>query len=168
MSRSKQPSEFKNVEGIEYFDFEEDFVEENIRCIPMIVRFKLDKAGIKLKLAEWVKLNTEEKLQLALMPSGNDGEIGNYREWLTERIRLKTGNEATALPVEEHPAWQDRQRIPDELAAECRKRGKTITEDQWSSLTDLQRFALLKLSRPGHENRNLPKALKEFGVDLKT
>ena len=94
MSRNKQSSEFKNVEGIEYFDFEEDFVEENIRCIPMIVRFKLDKAGIKLKLAEWAKLNTEEKLQLALMPLGNDEEVGNYREWLTERIRLKTGNEA--------------------------------------------------------------------------
>lgn len=168
MSRNKQPSEFKNVEGIEYFDFEEDFVEENIRCIPMIVRFKLDKAGIKLKLAEWAKLNTEEKLQLALMPFDSNEEIRNYREWLTERIRLRTGNEATALPVEEHPAWQNRHRIPDELAAECRKRGKTITEDQWRSLTDLQRFALLKLSRPGHENRNLPIALKEFGIDSKT
>lgn len=34
------PSEFKNLKGIEYFKFEEDFIEENVRCIPTIVRFK--------------------------------------------------------------------------------------------------------------------------------
>ena len=38
--------------GKEGFVFEEDFVEENVRCIPMTVRFKMDAAGIKLKLAE--------------------------------------------------------------------------------------------------------------------
>ena len=51
--KTKDISVFKDMAGIEYFNFEEDFVEKNIRCIPMIVRFKMDKAGIKLKLAEW-------------------------------------------------------------------------------------------------------------------
>jgi len=36
------------MNGIEYFKFEEDFIEEDVRCIPMIVRFKMDLAGIKL------------------------------------------------------------------------------------------------------------------------
>lgn len=165
MSLSKQPSEFKNVEGIEYFDFEEDFVEENIRCIPMIVRFKLDKVGIKLKLAEWAKFNPTEKLQLALQSIDKDEEFNIYRQQITELVRLKTNKEATALAIEQHPGWQNLQHIPNELLEECRKIGKTISKDQWRSLTDLQRFALVKLSRPGHENRNLPKALKEFGID---
>ena len=43
-------SEFLNLDGIEYFQFEEEYMENNMRCIPMIIRFKMDLAGIKLKL----------------------------------------------------------------------------------------------------------------------
>jgi len=35
-----------------FFDFEADFVL-SLRCIPMIVRYKLDTYGVKLKLAHW-------------------------------------------------------------------------------------------------------------------
>ncbi|MEO6674638.1 MAG: nitrate reductase associated protein, partial [Ginsengibacter sp.] len=45
------------------FKFEEDFVEEGVRCIPMVVRFKLDACGIKLKLSEWSTLIFEERKQ---------------------------------------------------------------------------------------------------------
>jgi hypothetical protein len=44
-----------------YFRFEEDFVEDNVRCIPMIARFKLDTCGVKLKLAEWSRMSVEER-----------------------------------------------------------------------------------------------------------
>jgi hypothetical protein len=39
-----------------------------------------------------------------------------------------------------------------------------ISLTQWRGLTVLQRFALLKLTRPGHENKNFSKAMKEFGL----
>jgi hypothetical protein len=35
------------------------------------------------------------------------------------------------------------------------------------ALNELQRFALVKLSHPGHEHRNLPRALAEFGLLVK-
>ena len=60
--------------NIEYFDFEEDFVEKNIRCIPMIVRFKMDKAGIKLKLTEWSKFSVEERIELSKRPCDSEEE----------------------------------------------------------------------------------------------
>jgi hypothetical protein len=37
-----------------------------------------------------------------------------------------------------------------------------LTLQQWASLTPLQRFALIKLSRSGHENSNFLPALQEF------
>jgi hypothetical protein len=40
----------------------------------------------------------------------------------------------------------------------------SISLAQWKDLNVLQRFALLKLTRPGHENKNFPKAMKEFGL----
>jgi hypothetical protein len=39
-----------------------------------------------------------------------------------------------------------------------------ITAQQWEKLTPLQRFALIKLSRSGHENKNFPKAMAEFNL----
>ena len=42
--------------------------------------------------------------------------------------------------------------------------GLIISKQQWKTLTQLQRFALLKLSRPGHESKNFIRAVKEFGL----
>ncbi|MBC7424630.1 MAG: hypothetical protein H7334_14405 [Ferruginibacter sp.] len=39
-----------------------------------------------------------------------------------------------------------------------------ITVYKWKRLTHLQRFALLKLFSPRHENKNFPKAMVEFGL----
>ncbi|MEN9210118.1 MAG: nitrate reductase associated protein [Thermostichus sp. DG02_2_bins_29] len=39
-----------------------------------------------------------------------------------------------------------------------------ISLDFWKNLEDLQRFALIKLSRSNHENKNFLPALQEFGL----
>lgn len=156
------PSEFKNLPGIEYFSFEEDFVEKNIRCIPMIVRFKMDKAGIKLKLSEWNRFAAEEKIGLAKRACTNDDEINKYREYLGGLIKEHTGNEATGLEIDKNPPWTDRNSIPGMLNEKLEGFGWKLAKDQWTNLTDLQRFALIKLCKDGHENKNFPRAMREF------
>ena len=66
--------------SIEYFKFEEEFIEEDVRCIPMIVRFKLDTCGIKLKLAEWSKMTVAERTKLAESPCGTREQIMLYKQ----------------------------------------------------------------------------------------
>ncbi|MGL4882951.1 MAG: nitrate reductase associated protein, partial [Waterburya sp.] len=39
-----------------------------------------------------------------------------------------------------------------------------ISKSQWLHLSAAQRFALIKLSRPSHENKNFLPALQEFGI----
>jgi hypothetical protein len=158
------PSEFKALKNIEYFDFEEDFIEEGLRCIPMVVRCKLDKAGIKLKIAEWVKFNTNEKIDLALMHCENEQEINRYHKYVSKLVQMYTGKEATLLSMEISPAWANKESIPVEVIGKAGELKKEITLDQWQSLTGLQRFALLKLCKSGHENKNFPIALKEFNL----
>jgi hypothetical protein len=157
-------SDFYKLAGIEYFDFEEDFVEENARCIPMIVRFKMDAAGIKLKLSEWSKFKKEERIQLAVQPCTNAKEAVRYNNYLSELIRKYTQAEATVLPVDPYPAWANLEEIPELLLQKAKEFNWTLTTEQWSGLTNLQRFALTKLYRPGHENKNFPKAMREFGL----
>jgi len=162
MKSEKEISEFLNLPGIEYFLFEEEFVEENIRCIPMIVRFKMDKAGIKLKLAEWSKFSVEERIELAKKECSNKVEAKQYYNYLRNLIEKYTAKPATALEVEENPAWANINSVPEMLNDKLNEFGWQVSTEQWKGLTNLQRFALLKLCREGHENKNFPKAMKEF------
>ncbi len=159
------PSEFRDLKGIEYFQFEEDFVEANIRCIPMIVRFKMDATGIKLKLSEWSKFKVEERIKLALLPCSDEEEMKQYNNYLRSLIKKYTGNEATTLAINKDPEWANTDLVPEILFNRLKKFNCLLTADKWRSLTDLQRFALLKLMKEGHENKNFPKAIKEFGLN---
>jgi hypothetical protein len=147
---------------IERFGFEDEFVGQDIRCIPMIVRLKMDRAGIKLKLLEWSKFNGEERVALAVYACETQGEVRMYHTFLRGLILKYTGRDASPLPADPYPAWSDPEKMPVILHEKAAEFGWRITGEQWKGLTDLQRFALLKLSRPGHENRNFPKAMREF------
>lgn len=160
---SKTPSsEFFNRNDIEYFNFEEDFVEKNIRCIPMIVRFKMDQAGIKLKLTEWSKFNVVERIELAKKDCSNENEIKLYNQYLVNLIINYTGKPATSLQIDDSPAWTNTSIVPEILLEKLRGYGWQLSTKQWKDLSKLQRFALLKLCKDGHENKNFPKAMKEF------
>jgi hypothetical protein len=147
-----------------YFNFEEDFIEENVRCIPMIVRFKMDAAGIKLKLAEWSKFRVDERIALAIKAAATKEEAAAYNHYLSALIKKYTNADATTLTVEAQPAWSVLHSIPQMLQEKAKECGWEISITQWQQLTNLHRFALLKLCRPGHENKNFPTAMKEFGL----
>ena len=160
--RRTSPSVFLSLKGIEYFMFEENFMENNIRCIPMIIRFKMDKAGIKLKLSEWNRLRIEEKILLAKLKCNCGEEIERYNQYLKGLIKERTGREATILKVDQNPLWKNVCSLPEKLNERLAEFDWQLSIEQWKDLTCLQRFALLKLCRPGHENKNFPKAMKEF------
>ena len=147
-----------------YFRFEQDFVEENIRCIPMIVRFKLDACGIKLQLKEWCKFSIDERNELGERECNNSLDLQLYRNYLQKLVYTCTGKEATNLLIDINPEWAILNTIPLAIEQELLRYNSTISLHQWKSLGDLKRFVLMKLSKPGHENRNFPVALKEFGL----
>ena len=66
------------------------------------------------------------------------------------------------LPVEQNPAWMDETKIPDIVQEKSQEVGIKLELEQWKNLTSLQRFVLIKLSRPSHENRNFLPAVEEF------
>lgn len=145
----------------DFFQFEADFVD-SLRCIPMQVRFKLDTCGIKLKLADWNHFTPAERQALVDKPCTTPTEIQAYREFLQHLVQQHNGVPASELAVESHPAWMEATTIPPSLQEKAQEIGVTVTPQQWEALTPLQRFALIKLSRPSHENKNFLPALKEF------
>lgn len=144
------------------FGFEADFVGD-LRCLPMAVRRKLDLAGVKLKLVHWHGLEDRERRRLLAWP--DDGEaIANLRDWLLQRTGLLPSGPASRLPPAAGADWQQANMVPEVLQEACRQLGQRLDLERWQGLDELQRFALVKLSHPGHEHRNLPRALEEFGL----
>ncbi len=143
----------------EFFGFEADFVE-SLRCIPMQVRFKLDCCGVKLKLEHWHRFSEGDRLRLTQLP-GEDVEA--YASAVQALVYQVQGAPTGTLPIEANPGWES-ETVPPEVAAQADQVGGAVPQEKWRSLTPLQRFALIKLSRPGHENRNFYPALVEFGL----
>jgi hypothetical protein len=122
----------------------------------------MDKAGIKLKLAEWSKFNIEERIELAKKTCNTGEEAKEYNHYLADLIKDHTGNEATSLEIDQSPAWSDINLVPVAVNEKANEFGISVSSAQWQRLTNLQRFALIKLSRPGHESKNFIKAVREF------
>jgi hypothetical protein len=148
---------------IKFFKFEADFVQ-SLRCVPMIVRYKLDQSGIKLSLRAWSIVDVTTRSKLVGLPVDAADDLARYREFLVEAIEA-VGEAVVPVAVDSEPPWMERDRVPDAVArkAESFDLGP-VDPARWAALTTLQRFALVKLTRGGHENANFVPALEEFGL----
>ena len=146
-----------------HFQFESDFIE-SWRCIPMRVRLNLDTCGVKLKLVHWHALQESERQEMVLMPCETAEEASAYRDRLLQLVRERHGSEPKSLEILEVPPWDDPDVIPEQVQEKAKEFDFQLQQAQWASLNRLKRFALIKLSRPSHENRNFYPALLEFGL----
>jgi hypothetical protein len=129
----------------------------------MAMRRKLDLAGVKLKLQHWSELSEAERQEL--LAWGDDGAaIEALREHLLARTSGPSAGQAKDLPRLNEEPCQRSEQLPTVLTASCTQLGLELSVGGWSNLNELQRFALVKLSHPGQEHRNLPRALAEFGL----
>jgi hypothetical protein len=146
------------------FDFESDFAGA-LYCIPMSVRLKLDNVGVKVSLKQWNKLARDERDQLLVRPCEAPADRRAYHDYLVAAIEARSGDKVSELPVESHPAWLEASRIPVQVSEYFVAEGRSpLTLPQWVGLAPLQRYVLIKLTRPGHSNDNFLPALREFGL----
>jgi len=146
------------------FGFERDFIGA-LNCIPMSVRLKLDYCGVKISLAQWNQLATREREQLLDLPCDSTETAERYRQRLMDTVESSSGRAPKTLDIEAHPPWAAGDHIPEQLRAQfAALQLPPLTVPQWSGLSPLQRFSLLKLSQPGHDNDNFIPALREFGL----
>ncbi len=144
------------------FIFEADFAA-SLRCIPMVVRYNLDRCGVKLKLQHWLALAPSVRQALVELPCGTPAERRAYRDRLHTLVAA-TGLPLPAdLPVPETFPWEA-DTLPAEIAVKAQGLGVSLRAERWPELSPLQRFALWKLCRPSHENANFVPALREFGL----
>ena len=145
------------------FKFEKDF-QDSLRCIPMAVRMALDLSGIKLSLKEWLRLSEEERQEILRLPCDSQAAIDIFFKKVQGWVRAKTGGVPETMPPVTQAPWQDTSQVPTDLIRQASESGLQVPLERWASLSDLQRFALIKLSRPHHRSVNFLPAMQEFGL----
>ncbi|QDH13441.1 hypothetical protein E3E12_03640 [Formicincola oecophyllae] len=146
------------------FEFEHGYAHD-LRGMPMAVREKLDRTGIRASRKQWQALPLPERQALLEMPCATHAESQLWRGKLVELLKAFSD-----VPVEETTPvdptlWVMPHHCPSEIAAQCAlKKVPVPSQAQWGTLTPLQRFSLLKLSRSERQNRDFLPAMKEFGL----
>jgi hypothetical protein len=146
------------------FEFETDFAGA-LYCIPMAVRRKLDLCGVKVSLKQWNRFTLEQREHLVARECDTNDEIDAYGREVARLLEARAGDTPQFLDRDAGTEWKDTTGVPQRLIAYCEERGVAAPSlAQWASLTELQRFALFKLTRPGHTNENFIPAMREFGL----
>ncbi|MFC7287657.1 nitrate reductase associated protein [Herminiimonas glaciei] len=149
------------------FEFEQDG-RYPLRRIPMVMRFNLDACGIKISLTAWITLSRDEREELVALPCGTAEQQQAYRERMAALLAPHADNPDALIEmveIDSAPAWREISDVPPSVKDGLTELALPVpTSEQWAALSDLQRFALVKLTRSGHKNANLLPALKEFGL----
>lgn len=130
------------------FHFEED-IYCTLECVPMTVRRKLDRIGLKVHLAQWQALGQGERLAICHLPAGEPDECEALRTFIVEAVKRTSGKEPNDLTPEQRKAAEPPRDVPQSLVADAASAGATLTQAMWDRLDGDERYMLTKLERRG-------------------
>ncbi|MBM3337627.1 MAG: hypothetical protein FJY60_08100 [Betaproteobacteria bacterium] len=135
----------------------------SLLLIPLRVRYKLDCAGIRLRLAQWQALTHEEKTQLLQLPVVTPQERGAYRDALFRMVDRLGGAALAEEPMTGEEGWRITQVWPDVVVRQCEARHLPLPPpSKWQGLIEADRHALFVLARSNHSQAEFLAAMVMF------
>jgi hypothetical protein len=148
---------------IRKFKFEDE-MHKSLQCVPMAVRRKLDRVGLKVGLEQWKALDRGERLAICHIPADSGEECDALSYFIRETMMRRFGIEPKQLPDSARVSAEPPVTPPNQLVAHARAAGFDLSRAAWMRLDGDERFALTKLGDVATPSHNLPAALTEFGV----
>ena len=142
------------------FNFEED-IYCTLDCVPMTVRRKLDRVGVKIGLAQWQALGQGERLAVCHLPADQPDECEAIRTFIIEAVKRVSGVEPKELPAAQRLTAEPPREVPPSLVADARSAGVALTQEMWERLDGDQRYMLTKLGGQSKSDK-LGIALREL------
>lgn len=140
----------------------EDEIYTTLACVPMAVRRKLDRVGMKIGLQQWQALGRGERLAVCHLPDTSVEECDALRLFITEAVRRTSGEEPHALSEAQRAVAEPPRELPAPLAERARAAGLKLDQAVWERLDPDERYALIKLGAGAEPGHNLAAALAEF------
>jgi hypothetical protein len=142
------------------FNFEAE-VYETLSCVPMAVRRKLDRAGVKVGLKQWQALGRGERLAICHLPATTDEEVEALHLFIREAV-ARGGTEPTALSDADRAGAEPPADPPGALVEQADILGFRLDGSTWRRLDGDERYALMKLGTGPKLSHNLKAALGEL------
>ena len=144
-------TEVSGLFGFEKRDF------ESLDLIPLAIRYRLDRCGLRLSLSAWRRFPAPERA--ALLRAASTTNDATWRDRLLT-IVARSHTEAP-VPI---ALWVNPSRIPEDVQRVCAEYACGMDEDTWHRLPEIQRYVLCKLAKSKWGDRFLPQALREIGI----
>ena len=148
---------------IRKFKFEDE-MHESLQCVPMAVRRKLDRVGLKIGLEQWKSLDRGERLAICHFPVDSAEECDGLGVFIREAMKRRFGVEPKSLTDAQRASAEPPASPPGRVVTNARAAGFALSAEVWSGLDSDERFALLKMGDADTPSHNLAAALKEFSV----
>src|SRR3990167_2762593 len=107
------------------FGFEGDY-REDLRLIPVGMRYRLDLAGVKLKLDAWLGIPIAERFALLAMPVDTEKGKSEFRASLRDAAPIPFPD---SLPPVDPRTWSEKGPIPVSVTTACSETGDLIRAD---------------------------------------
>lgn len=148
---------------IRKFKFEDE-MHESLQCVPMAVRRKLDRVGLKIGLEQWKSLDRGERLAICHLPVASAEECDGLSEFIREAMQRRFGVEPKVLTDAQRASADPPASPPDRVVKHARAQGFDLSDAVWTRMDADERFALMKMGDADTPSHNLAAALKEFSV----
>jgi hypothetical protein len=148
---------------IRKFKFEDE-MHESLQCVPMAVRRKLDRVGLKIGLEQWKSLDRGERLAICHFPVDSTEESDALSVFIREAMKRRFGVEPKTLTEAQRASAEPPASPPARVVSHARSQGFDLNSAMWSRLDSDERFALMKMGDAETPSHNLAAALKEFAV----
>lgn len=148
---------------IRKFKFEDE-MHESLQCVPMAVRRKLDRVGLKIGLEQWKSLDRGERLAICHFPVNSAEEVDALAVFIREAMKRRFGVEPKVLTEAQRASADPPASPPARAIVHARAAGFDLSAAAWSRLDSDERFALMKMGDAETPSHNLAAALSEFAI----
>jgi hypothetical protein len=146
---------------IRRFNFEDE-VHHSLACVPIAVRRKLDRVGVKVSLEQWQALAQHERLAICHLPTDSDEERKTVTTFVEESVKARAGTMTKALSEEVKLSAEPPMAPPPRLIENARAVGVALNQPVWDRLDADARYALIKLGGGAEQSHNFAAALREL------
>jgi hypothetical protein len=142
------------------FMFEEE-MHQSLAGVPMAVRRKLDRVGVKIGLKQWQALGRGERLAICHLPIDHENQRETLNLFITEAVERACGEQPKTRRKRARHRRTAPHTLPAEVAAQRAPRAR-LDQAAWERLDADERHALINLVGGARHSHNLAAALAEF------
>ena len=142
------------------FQYEAEFYPSLSR-IPLDVRMKLDLAGVKISLQDWLAWSFEERTVLCHLPCADREELDALVAYLDFLSRKYAGASVVMTEPLDRALWEGTA-VPFLVREKSAAGGSVVTPSDWLGWQSHQRYALYKTAISKSQPEAFANVLKEL------